>query len=116
MTLYLLSFGAKAASLTQTSGLTKHGCPHRNTELLGIENAGLSAVQSRNGRDRGSVEDVVLGDFDLVEGECTHRLDQDHHPGDDVRRPIGVQTGDLCPFGQWCRGQLREKSLYRDKG
>src|SRR6478735_428275 len=113
MTCALLSFGGSTACLTQMSGWAKHGCPHRNTKLLLIENAGLSAVQSRNSRYRAAVEDVVLGNFDAIEGERAHRLDQDHHSSHDVGRPVGVQPGDLCPFGQWGRGQLREKSLDR---
>src|SRR4051812_22692245 len=98
------------------SGLAKHGCPPRNTELLRIENAGLSAVSSRNRRYCTAVEDVVLGDLDAVEDKCAHRLDQDDNSGDDVRRAIGVQTGDTCPFGQWSGGQLREESLDRGEG
>src|SRR3954453_9827876 len=99
MTSHLPSFWGSTACLTQMSGWPKHDCPHRNTELLLIENTTLSAVQSRNRRDCGAVEDVVLGDLDAVEGECAHCLDQNHHPGDYVGRAVGVQAGDTCPIG-----------------
>src|SRR6478609_10084212 len=98
MTSSLPTFGGSTACLTQMSGRWRHDCPHRNTELLLIENAGLSAVQSRNSRYRAAVEDVVLGDFDAVEAECAHRLDQNHHSGHDVRRAIGVHSCYPCPF------------------
>ena len=48
--------------------------------------------------ERGAVEDVVLGDLDLLEAEGAHHLDQDHDAGDDRRRPSRMQAGDLEPL------------------
>ena len=53
---------------------------------------------------------------DPLEAEGAHRLDQDHHAGDDRRRPVGVQAGDLDPLGERGRGELREHPLDRAAG
>ena len=51
----------------------------------------------------------MLGDLDPVEAEGAHRLDQDHDAGDDRRRPVGVQAGDLDPLGE--RGEASWESI-----
>ena len=43
----------------------------------------------------GSAQDVVLGDFDLVEAEQAHHLAQDHGPRDDRRCACRVEAGCL---------------------
>ncbi len=58
----------------------------------------------------------MLGDRDLLEAEGAHRLDQDHDAGDDRRRAVGVQAGDLDPLGQRRRGELGEQVLDRGEG
>ncbi len=42
---------------------------------------------------------------EAVEAERVERLDQDHHAGDDRRRPVGMQTDHLATLGI---GQARE--------
>ena len=58
----------------------------------------------------------MLGDLDPLEAEGAHRLDQDHDAGDDRRRPVGVQAGDLDALGERGRGELREHPLDRRQG
>ncbi len=45
--------------------------------------------------ERGSAQDVVLRDLDLLESEQPHHLAQDHRTGDDRRRARGIEPGDL---------------------
>ena len=59
----------------------------------------------------------MLGDLDPLEAEGAHRLDQDHDAGDDRRRAVGVQAGDLarsasgaeasCESRRWIVGRER---------
>ena len=66
----------------------------------------------------------MLGDRDLVEVEGAHRLDQDHDPGDDRRRPVGMQAGDparsargseaSCESIRWIEGRARTWPCTRE--
>ena len=58
----------------------------------------------------------MLGDLDLLEAEGAHHLDQDHDPGDDRRRPAGMQPGDLEPLLEGLRGEQRAHPLDRVEG
>ena len=79
----------------------------------GPSDRGLDRAAALGRGDRRSVEDVVLGDLDLVEPEGAHRLDQDHDAGDDRRRPVRVQADDLGPLGERRRREPREQPLDR---
>jgi hypothetical protein len=49
----------------------------------------------RSEPERGSAQDVVLGDLDLLQAEQPHHLAQDHGSGDDRRRTRGIEAGCL---------------------
>ena len=52
--------------------------------------------------ERGSAQDVVLGDLDLLQAEQAHHLAQDHRPGDDRRRTRGIEAGGLLALLERC--------------
>ena len=50
--------------------------------------------------ERCAPEDVAIGHLDLVEAERGQRAGQDDHAGDDRRRPVGVEPGDLAALAR----------------
>src|SRR5436190_18855839 len=62
---------------------------------------------------RGAVQDVGLRDLDGAEAEEQHRLEQDRGAGDDRRRAVRVQAGDLLALRERERGELAEHALDR---
>ena len=59
------------------------------------------------------MQDVVLGDLDLVQVERAHRLRQQHHAGDDRGRAAGIQA-DHRPSLRFVHvGEAREQQFDR---
>ena len=53
----------------------------------------------------------MLGDLDAVELECTERLGEQDHPGDDRGRAVGMQADERAALRFVHVGQAREQQL-----